>query len=91
MGEAGDEAVMPLARDSSGSLGVKTIGNENTQSGKVDIEINITNEGNEKLQASKAEANFDETGKLVCNIVMSALQTNQYGMRRAVQHIAKNG
>lgn len=88
MGEAGPEAIMPLARDSSGSLGVKTLGNSENNS-EMNIEINITNEGNEKLQASKAEASFDETGKMVLNIVMQGIQNNQGGIRKLIQTVSK--
>jgi lambda family phage tail tape measure protein len=47
MGEAGPEAIMPLKRDSSGNLGVRTDGN----SGKVDVVVN--NYGNQHATATE--------------------------------------
>ncbi len=46
-GEAGPEAIMPLARDSSGNLGVRTTGSGTT------IQVNVTN--NTNAQASVKE------------------------------------
>lgn len=47
MGEAGPEAIMPLKRDSSGNLGVRSNGN----SGNVDVVVN--NYGNETATATE--------------------------------------
>lgn len=88
MGEAGPEAIVPLARDSSGSLGVKSIGGNEKNSG-VEIEIHIINESKEPVEASSATAKFDETGKLICNVVINAIQTNQGGLRNIIKNTAR--
>lgn len=88
MGEAGAEAIMPLARDNSGSLGVKMLGGNNNNQG-INIEINVTNESGQAVEATKTDAKFDDLGNLVCNIVLSAISTNKNGMRSAVKQAAR--
>ena len=88
MGEAGPEAIVPLARDSSGSLGVKSIGQNEGNSG-VEIEIHIVNESKDPVEASSATAKFDETGRLICNVVINAIQTNQGGLRNIIKNTAR--
>ena len=45
MGEAGPEAIVPLARSSDGSLGVRMIGGNETSGGGVNVYVTITNDG----------------------------------------------
>ncbi|MFS1564117.1 MAG: phage tail tape measure C-terminal domain-containing protein [Candidatus Arsenophonus phytopathogenicus] len=54
MGEAGPEAIMPLARGSDGSLGVRSAGGSSETQGITDIhihqEINVTGNGDKALE-----------------------------------------
>lgn len=55
MGEAGPEAVMPLARDGSGRLGVAVNGGGATGGSMVNIEINVTNQGGKSSENSSSD------------------------------------
>ena len=51
MGEAGDEAIMPLGRTASGDLGVKTIGSGSGDT-VLQLKVDIKNYSGEKVEAS---------------------------------------
>ena len=51
MGEAGPEAIMPLARDSSGKLGVRTQGGAQA----VNVTMNITSPDAQSFQRSQSQ------------------------------------
>lgn len=55
-GEAGPEAIMPLARDSSGRLGVRSSG-EGTQA--VAVSVNVTNASSQPVNASASQPKWD--------------------------------
>ncbi|QRM19561.1 hypothetical protein GBK02_09175 [Dechloromonas sp. TW-R-39-2] len=70
MGEAGDEAVMPLARDSSGRLGVRAQGGQQSANqGIGSIRVVIENNGTEQ-QIDSANTEFDFEG-MVLHVVTS--------------------
>lgn len=91
MGEAGDEAVMPLARDSSGRLGVRSQGGQSApnQGGGL-IRVVIENNGTEQ-KVDSADSEFDMEG-LVLRVVTSDVERDgkfaqsmqrRYGLNRA--------
>jgi len=55
-GEAGPEAIMPLARDSSGRLGVRS-SSEGTQA--VAVSVNVTNASSQPVSASASQPKWD--------------------------------
>ncbi len=55
-GEAGPEAIMPLARDSSGRLGVRS-SSEGTQA--VAVSVNVTNASSQPVNASASQPKWD--------------------------------
>jgi len=72
MGEAGPEAVVPLARTSSGDLGIQTtgaIGNNAVQTNVFSPTINVTVEG-----GSKGQKEDQNLGENVSNQINSILQ-----------------
>lgn len=65
MGEAGPEAIVPLARASDGSLGVRMIGGEQAKGG-VNVYVTITNTGNQTETDDQGYAGF---GKEIGNLI----------------------
>lgn len=93
MGEAGHEAVMPLSRDSSGKLGVKTIG---AQSGGSIVNITVHNEAGGDGYEAVATTKNNESGIDIELMVRKALtkdlrsngqisqqMSNTFGLRRS--------
>ncbi|CDG90565.1 Phage-related minor tail protein (fragment) [Xenorhabdus bovienii str. feltiae France] len=61
MGEAGPEAIMPLARTGNGSLGVRLVGgNLPSSNGAPNIQVYITDSGGTSKAANGADAAFGE-------------------------------
>ncbi|MDE1479490.1 tape measure protein [Xenorhabdus bovienii] len=61
MGEAGPEAIMPLARTGNGSLGVRLVGgNLPSSNGAPNIQVYITDSGGRSQAANGADAAFGE-------------------------------
>lgn len=58
MGEAGDEAIMPLTRDAKGRLGVSAEGG-----GNVNINFQLINQSSQELSSSQQQAFYDEDMK----------------------------
>lgn len=58
MGEAGDEAIMPLTRDAKGRLGVSSEGG-----GNVNINFQLINQSSQELSSSQQQAFYDEDMK----------------------------
>lgn len=87
--EAGPEAVMPLARDSSGRLGVMASGAGN--SGISSIRVVINNQGSKDQEVKSAEPSFDAEGFVISLIVKDVASDGrvaqtfqkQYGLNRA--------
>ena len=94
MGEAGPEAVMPLTRDSSGRLGVRSGG------GGSNIQINVQNNGASDGYQAKATSS-ESNGKTMIDIVIEKVKgsmsqdvknngsfsqtfANAYGLRRSM-------
>lgn len=73
-GEDGSEAIMPLARDSSGSLGVRVIGGTGgtKQTGGVNVEINMINQSGQQLEAEAGAPRFDGE-RVILDVVVSAM------------------
>lgn len=66
MGEAGPEAIVPLARASDGSLGVRMVGGDQGSKGGVQVYVTITNEGSQTETSDQGYAGFGkEIGSLV--------------------------
>ena len=73
--EAGPEAIMPLARNSQGVLGVRTTGGS-SEAGDINIAINITmdSSGNTKENTSGDEtANVKRLGEVIANVTKKVL------------------
>lgn len=81
-GEAGPEAIMPLARDSSGRLGVRS-SSEGTQA--VAVSVNVTNASSQPVNASASQPKWD--GKQwVIGVVLEDLSRDG-PLRRAIQGV----
>ena len=74
MGEAGPEAVMPLARDSHGRLGVTASGaNEEPPS----VVVNVINESSQPVTATQTGPSFDEQMRqMVVGVILRDQATN---------------
>ncbi|WP_236202611.1 phage tail tape measure protein [Pseudomonas lactis] len=72
MGEAGEEAIMPLTRTSSGKLGVMAMGGGGSGSTQINVEVHIDGDGN---ASSTADApGYDLFGKELANFVEQKYQ-----------------
>jgi hypothetical protein len=72
MGEAGAEAVMPLARDSSGRLGVRSSGG-----GTPNVNIHIENQSGTQMEVETSNVNWDERlGEISINAVVKNIGSN---------------
>lgn len=72
MGEAGEEAIMPLTRTSSGKLGVMAMGGGGSGSTQINVEVNIDGDGN---ASSTADApGYDLFGKELASFVEQKYQ-----------------
>lgn len=81
MGEAGEEAIMPLGRTSRGDLGVKVAGGTGGMPTK--FEVRVINEGGQPVQARRTEMRFDQTAA-VMTIWLKGWANNIMGVRDAV-------
>lgn len=80
MGEAGPEAIMPLAQTPKG-LGVRAeIG---TSPQNINITVELENKSGQQLQASQGAARFDGR-KWVVGVVIEAYQNNEMNMRNVL-------
>lgn len=73
MGEAGPEAIMPLARSADGSLGVRMVGDGQTSSGGVNVYISITGDG--EVETSTDSPGLAQFGKELGDFVDKRYQT----------------
>lgn len=72
MGEAGEEAIMPLTRTSSGKLGVMAMGGGGAGATQINVEVHIDGEGN---ASSSADApGYDLFGKELATFVEQKYQ-----------------
>ncbi|MEW5722892.1 MAG: tape measure protein [Thermodesulfobacteriota bacterium] len=83
MGEAGDEGILPLARTSTGDLGVKAAG----PAGALNVRIELVNQSGTRLEVSRPQARYDAQG-LIVSAVVDALDRNAGGARDAVRRAA---
>lgn len=80
MGEAGPEAIMPLAQTPKG-LGVRAeIG---TSPQNINITVELENKSGQQLQASQTSTRFDGR-KWVVGVVIDAYQNNEMNMRNVL-------
>lgn len=68
-GEAGPEAIMPLARDGAGRLGVKAQG----AGSEVNLTLNVINQSSQPVSASTSQPRFDGR-QMVVDIVLMDLR-----------------
>lgn len=78
-GEAGAEAIMPLTRDSSGSLGVKAVGGNSN--GVVKVEV--INQSNQEVQVTNTSTRNDLEGTIL-SVWINAVNTNKMGVRNMI-------
>jgi lambda family phage tail tape measure protein len=72
MGEAGEEAIMPLTRTSSGKLGVMAMGGGGSGGTQINVEVHIDGDGN---ASSSADApGYDLLGKELATFVEQKYQ-----------------
>ena len=72
MGEAGEEAIMPLTRTSSGKLGVMAMGGGGSGSTQINVEVHIDGDGN---ASSTADApGYDLFGKELATFIEQKYQ-----------------
>ncbi|MGC0155494.1 phage tail tape measure protein [Chromobacterium vaccinii] len=89
MGEAGPEAIMPLTRDGSGRLGVRSAGGG---APSVDIQVNVINQSSQPLQAQQqGQPRLDQFGNLIVDMIVtdmrrggpiSSTMERAFGLRR---------
>ncbi|MFK7090485.1 phage tail tape measure protein [Chromobacterium violaceum] len=89
MGEAGPEAIMPLTRDGSGRLGVRSAGGG---APSVDVQVNVINQSSQPLQAQQqGQPRFDQFGNVIVDLIVSDMRRGgpisstmerAYGLRR---------
>ena len=71
MGEAGTEAVMPLARDNYGRLGVYSGGYVDKRNTAPEVIINVENRSGNNITMEQNSVNFDEQfNKAVVNVIL---------------------
>ena len=71
MGEAGPEAVMPLARDAHGRLGVRAGG-----ANAPDVVVNVENRTSSPVRADQVGFKYDDMKNLVVGIVLEDQASN---------------
>ncbi|MEW5724397.1 MAG: transglycosylase SLT domain-containing protein, partial [Thermodesulfobacteriota bacterium] len=81
-GEAGEEAIMPLARNAQGDLGVIVAGGA-AGGGPSLVRVELINQSGQPLRADQAQATFN-LDEMVITIVVDGLDTNRGGLRDAV-------
>ncbi|OVE49459.1 phage tail tape measure protein [Chromobacterium violaceum] len=89
MGEAGPEAIMPLTRDGSGRLGVRSAGGG---APSVDVQVNVINQSSQPLQSQQqGQPRFDQFGNVIVDLIVtdmrrggpiSTTMERAYGLRR---------
>ncbi|MEN7429154.1 phage tail tape measure protein [Chromobacterium sp. TRC.1.1.SA] len=89
MGEAGPEAIMPLTRDGSGRLGVRSAGGS---APSVDVQVNVINQSSQPLQAQQqGQPRFDQFGNAIVDLIVTDMRRGgpisstmeyAYGLRR---------
>lgn len=67
MGEAGEEAIMPLTRTSSGKLGVMAMGGGGSGATQINVEVHIDGDGN--ASSSSDDPGYDLFGKELATFV----------------------
>ncbi|WP_339518974.1 phage tail tape measure protein [Pseudomonas proteolytica] len=72
MGEAGEEAIMPLTRTSSGKLGVMAMGGGGTGATQINVEVHIDGEGN--ASSTSDAPGYDLFGKELATFVEQKYQ-----------------
>ncbi|WP_300746881.1 phage tail tape measure protein [Pseudomonas sp.] len=72
MGEAGEEAIMPLTRTSSGKLGVMAMGGGGSGSTQINVEVHIDGDGNASSTADSP--GYDLFGKELASFVEQKYQ-----------------
>lgn len=75
LGEAGDEAVMPLSRTSNGKLGVTAINGINGRQSAPNVIINIENQTGQQIEQKQNGIQFDGENWVV-SMIMSNVQKN---------------
>ena len=78
MGEAGPEAIMPLARTSTGSLGVKVAGESGGSSDVFNINVNVQQDGNSSVDSKGTGASeAKKTGELLAQKIREVILTER--------------
>lgn len=72
MGEAGEEAIMPLTRTSSGKLGVMAMGGGGAGTTQINVEVHIDGDGN--ASSSSDDPGYDLFGKELATFVEQKYQ-----------------
>ncbi|MBC3336664.1 phage tail tape measure protein [Pseudomonas proteolytica] len=72
MGEAGEEAIMPLTRTSSGKLGVIAMGGGGAGTTQINVEVHIDGDGN--ASSSSDDPGYDLFGKELATFVEQKYQ-----------------
>ena len=72
MGEAGEEAIMPLTRTSSGKLGVMAMGGGGAGATQISVEVHIDGDGN--ASSSSDDPGYDLFGKELATFVEQKYQ-----------------
>jgi len=81
-GELGTEAILPLARDSSGRLGVNVTGSGNGNTIAVPVTVNIVNQSGVETEAEVSETTNADGGKnievIIKRIVNNGMANGEY-------------
>ncbi len=82
MGEAGEEAIMPLRRTRSGDLGVQATGGG---ASNVSISVKLVNQSGQQLTATKQSTSQGASAQeYIVTVWLDALDRNAYGLRSAI-------
>lgn len=74
LGEAGEEAIMPLSRGSDGKLGVKASGTNAARSSAANVQVNVINNGAADGYQASASQSTDSNGKDIITVIVEKVK-----------------
>jgi lambda family phage tail tape measure protein len=84
MGEAGDEAIMPLTRTASGHLGVRASGGGQSAAQEVNVQVNVVNQSSQEVSAKQSGAPVFDGKQWIVGVVLENI-INGGPLRAALQ------
>ncbi len=74
LGEAGEEAIMPLSRGSDGKLGVKASGSGQTRVNASNVQVNVINNGAADGYEASASQSTDSNGTSIITVLVDKVK-----------------